>query len=106
MLIAPTVLHCAAQVNTVTGNDRSRDDLQKTIDCVCSFYIAAIADKRIGTTHISLFMALLYLWYHCDLQIPLLVTRQMVMPVAGIRGRATYHKCIKELEEFGYIKYE
>lgn len=70
-----------------------------------AFYNAVAADKRIGATHISLYMALFQMWNLNQFQNPVTITRQEVMPIARINGRATYHKCIKELEEYGYIKY-
>ena len=70
-----------------------------------AFYKAVATDKRIGATHISLYMALFQMWNLNQFQNPVTITRQEVMPIARINGRATYHKCIKELEEYGYIKY-
>lgn len=69
------------------------------------FYNAVCSDKRIGTTHISLYMALFQFWNINNFQNPVSFTRQEVMPIAKINGRATYHKCINDLQEFGYIKY-
>jgi hypothetical protein len=69
------------------------------------FYQAIASDNRIGATHISLYMALFQLWNlnHCKNPVP--VRRDEVMPVAKISSKATYHKCIKELEQYGYIHY-
>jgi hypothetical protein len=36
---------------------------------------------------------------------PVSITRRAVMELAKISGLATYHKCIKDLNEFGYIQY-
>jgi hypothetical protein len=70
-----------------------------------SFYDRAAADQRIGATHVSLYMALLRLWAQGEGSNPFLVSRQEVMPVARIQGRATYLKCMKELEQYGFIEY-
>jgi hypothetical protein len=39
-------------------------------------------------------------------QNPIEITRTSVMEVAKISGLATYHKCIKDLNDFGYILYK
>ena len=70
-----------------------------------SFYSAIKSDSRIGTTHISLYMALFQFYNLNRLSNPILITRTAVMEVAKISGLATYHKCMKDLVEYGYIQY-
>lgn len=69
------------------------------------FYAAIKNDNRIGTTHISLYMALFQFYNLNGLCNPVCITRSSVMEVSKISGLATYHKCIKDLHEFGYIQY-
>ncbi len=69
------------------------------------FYLAIREDHRIGATHISLFMALFQLYNLNRFQNPVDITRIEVMEVAKISGLATYHRCIKDLSDFGYIQY-
>lgn len=70
-----------------------------------AFYEAIAADTRIGTTHICLYFAL------CNAMIDFaegelsVVNRDQLMQNARI-SRKTYNKCMKELQEYGYIKYE
>jgi hypothetical protein len=71
-----------------------------------SFYSAIKSDHRIGATHISLYMALFQFYNLNRLSNPIQITRTAVMEVAKISGLATYHKCIGDLLEFGYIQYE
>jgi hypothetical protein len=71
-----------------------------------SFYSAIKGDHRIGTTHISLYMALFQFYNLNKMENPIQITRTAVMEVAKISGLATYHKCMKDLVEFGYIQYE
>ena len=71
-----------------------------------SFFSAIREDHRIGTTHISLYMALFQFYNLNRFQNPLYITRAAVMEVAKISGLATYHKCIKDLADFGYIQYQ
>ena len=70
-----------------------------------SFFTAVREDHRIGTSHVSLYMALFQFYNLNDFKNPVCITRSKVMEVAKISGLATYHKCIKELAEFGYIDY-
>ena len=71
-----------------------------------NFFSAIKEDPRIGATHISLYMALFQFYYLNRLNNPIAITRTSVMEVAKIRGLATYHKCMKDLVECGYIQYE
>jgi hypothetical protein len=70
-----------------------------------SFYDAIGDDNRIGTTHISLYMALFQLYNLKQFCNPVDITRASLMEAAKISGPATYHKCIKDLHDFGYIQY-
>ena len=62
-------------------------------------------DKKILATHISLFTALFVCWQHGGYTSPFAVTRKNLMAYSRIASIATYHKCIRELDEFGYIRY-
>jgi hypothetical protein len=75
------------------------------IDQLTDFYAAIKEDNRITTTHISLYMALFELWSHSEFHNPVSITRRQVMEAAKISGIATFHKCIRELDEYGYIQY-
>jgi hypothetical protein len=76
-------------------------ELQQLTD----FFNAATPDKRMGAAHISLYMALFQFWSINSFQNPIALSRSEIMPVAKINARATYHKCMKDLEDYGYIKY-
>ncbi len=69
------------------------------------FFSAIENDPRINTTHISLYMGLLQFWYVHECKNPVSIFSREVMPLCKISGSATYHKCIKELSDYGYIKY-
>jgi len=71
-----------------------------------SFFSAIREDNRIGTSHISLYMALFQFYNLNEFRNPVSITRTAVMEVAKISGLATYHKCIKDLVDFGYIQYQ
>ena len=69
------------------------------------FYEAIEEDVRIGTTHISLYMALLQQWNLNGGINPIVVARTTIMKAAKINARYTYNKCMNNLQEFGYITY-
>lgn len=69
------------------------------------FYDASREDVRIGPTHISLYMALLRQWNLQTFVTPLAINRDELMQAARI-SRKTYNKCMKELQEYGYIMYQ
>jgi hypothetical protein len=63
-------------------------------------------DKQLLATHVSLFTALYICWQRSDLSIPFSVNRKELMAFSKIASVATYHKCIKQLDELGYIHYK
>ena len=69
------------------------------------FYEAIEEDARIGTTHISLYMALLQQWNLNGGINPIVVARTTIMKAAKINARYTYNKCMNNLQDFGYITY-
>jgi hypothetical protein len=62
-------------------------------------------DQRLMATHISLFTALFVQWQRNDFISPFPVTRKELMGYSRIASIATYHKCIRELDKYGYIIY-
>lgn len=72
-----------------------------------SEFFAAIADDpRINTTHVSLYMALLLCWKEQGFECPVYVFSNVIMNTAKILSSATYAKHIRDLNDFGYIRYE
>jgi hypothetical protein len=72
-----------------------------------SVFFSGIAEHpRIGVTHIGLYAALYYLYVVNACSNPVSIKRQEVMTLAKIRGIATFHKCMKDLCEAGFIRYE
>lgn len=69
------------------------------------FYRSIESDARIGTVHISLYMALLQQWNLNGGANPVAVNRTPVMKAAKISARRTYNRCMNDLADFGYISY-
>ena len=68
-------------------------------------YHRLVCDKRLTVCHMSFCSALIYLWYCNQYRNPVPITRKKLMELAHINSIATYHKCIKELTAYGYIRY-
>jgi hypothetical protein len=62
-------------------------------------------DGRLGPIHVSLYVALCLLAKRQGFVDPLPVSAPKLMPLAKIGGKTPYHRTIRELAEFGYIKY-
>lgn len=70
------------------------------------FYASVVQEATIGSSHISLYMALYQLWGRNHWASPILIKRNEVMRLAKIGSSATYHKCLKQLIEIGCVIYE
>ena len=75
------------------------------LSVLTDFFSVVREDPRIGPTHISLYAALLELWQRREFENPLTLFSHEVMPLCKIAGVATYHKSIRDLNRYGYIKY-
>jgi hypothetical protein len=63
-------------------------------------------DSRMLATHVGLFAGLFVCWQRNGFKNPFPVNRKTLMAYSRIASVATYHKCIRELDEFGYIRYQ
>lgn len=64
-----------------------------------------IADERLSPLHISLYYALFHSWNLSKFQLPISISRHDIMRACKIGSANTYTKCLKELDEWNYIKY-
>lgn len=62
-------------------------------------------DARISVTHIGIFVSLLQYWKQQGYPSPLVIYCRDILPVAKISSSTTYHKCVRDLSDFGYLKY-
>lgn len=69
------------------------------------FYEKIQEDNRLNPTHISLYLALFQFWNLNHFQNPISISRNEMMKLSKISAFGTYHKCIKDLQDFGYIQY-
>lgn len=71
-----------------------------------AYFDRVVNDTSLNPTHISLYVAFFQFWNLNRFQNPISINRDEVMRISKICSKATYHKCIKELHEKGYIIYE
>jgi hypothetical protein len=64
------------------------------------FFNAIRDDPRIGTSHISLYMAFFQMYNLNGFKNPVNFSRKKIMVLAKISGVATFHRCLREF----YIK--
>ena len=76
-----------------------------TADTLIQSYSHLFNDERLSVWHFSIYMTLVLLWHKNELANPFPISRKNIMELAHVYSFATYHKCIKQLEMFGYIQY-
>ncbi len=74
------------------------------IELLVKFMECAKEDPRIGMSHISLYAALVAL-PQLRQENPLCVFAKDVMPYCKLYSKATYNRTLRQLHEFGYIRY-
>ena len=77
----------------------------ETLKPLSDFFKAIKKDYRISVTHIGIYAALLQFRADRGFINPIQVYSYEIMEIAMISSPKTYHKCMHELNEYGYIKY-
>ena len=62
-------------------------------------------DRRMTPYHISLYVCLFQYWNLNRFRNPFPISRMELMQISGIGSNNTYAKCMKQLDEWGYIQY-
>lgn len=70
------------------------------------FFDKLVHDYDLNPTHVSLYISLFQYWNLNRFENPISITRDEVMRISKICSKATYHKCMRELHEKGYVIYE
>jgi hypothetical protein len=73
---------------------------------LAGFFDRVAKDDRLGPLHISMYVSLFQFWNASRFKNPISISRSELMRVSKICSKATYHKCIKELNEYGYLHYQ
>lgn len=77
----------------------------KLIKQLNNFMQKGLEDDRLLPSHISLYLAIASIWCDDGTKDVIKVFRKQLMQLAHINSLATYHKCMKQLDEFGYLSY-
>lgn len=77
----------------------------ETLKPLSDFFKAINKDCRISITHIGIYAALLQFRADRGFINPIQVYSYEIMEIAMISSPKTYHKCMHELNEYGYINY-
>lgn len=91
------------------GNEVVMDLIIEKVDgsgVLSDFFSAIEEDCRISITHIGIYAALVEYWGMHGWVNPVHAFSRDIMRIAKISAPTTYHKCIRELNEYGYIRYE
>lgn len=73
---------------------------------LAGFFDRVAKDDRLGPLHVSMCVSLFQFWNASRFKNPISISRSELMRVSKISAKATYHKCIKELNNYGYLRYE
>ena len=76
-------------------------DLNIFKTCIATF----VRDERITVWHMAIMQAIFQLATKNDASAPIFISRKRIMELAHILSYNTYHKCIDELQQFGYLQY-
>ena len=76
------------------------------INLISYFFNNIEKDQRITLKHIGLYVSLLYVRMSKGFINPIRVYSHEVMDVAKLYAPSTYHRYLKQLHEYGYIRYE
>lgn len=70
------------------------------------FFDKVANDNRLSTTDICIYLALFHCWNKNHFRNPVNIKRTEIMKLAKVNAKTTYHKCIRKLQDCGYIRYE
>ena len=69
------------------------------------FFNHIAVENSLNPTHISLYITIFQCWNVNRFKNPITINRDEMMRGSKIASTATYHKCIKDLQRLGYLKY-
>jgi hypothetical protein len=75
------------------------------VPTISEFFLKITEDPHVTVWHISLYVTMLSLWQESGFKKQIKISREKLMKKAHFGSITTYHKCITQLQDFGYIKY-
>ena len=73
---------------------------------LAGFFDRVAGDERLNPSHVSMYVSLFQFWNANRFRNPISIARNELMRVSKISAKNTYHKCLKELHEYGYLRYK
>ena len=70
------------------------------------FFSRIAFEESLNPTHISLYLTLFQCWNINRFKNPITISRDEMMKGSKIASKATYHKCIKELQRLQFLDYQ
>lgn len=70
-----------------------------------AFFAIVKQDPNLTAAHVSLYMAMFQSWNYNRFQNPFPIQREYMMQLCKIGSKNTYHRCVKDLHQAGYIFY-
>lgn len=70
------------------------------------FLEKAAIEKKVIPSHMAVYLTLFQLWSDNDYKNPISINRKDIMKHSKIKSFATYHKCLKSLNDLHFIKYQ
>ena len=70
-----------------------------------NFFERVTRDSRLNPTHVSLYVSVFQMWNLSRFKNPVSISRDELMKISKISAKGTYHKCMRELHNFGYLSY-
>src|SRR6267142_2722147 len=86
--------------------ENGRNDIVDYLRHLVRFLDRAAKDGRLGPVHVSMYISIFTFWNARQFKNPISISRGEVMRLSKISANATYHKCMKELNNYGYLRYE
>ncbi|KQO20876.1 hypothetical protein ASF10_14925 [Flavobacterium sp. Leaf82] len=77
----------------------------ENLKLLSGFFQAIENDFRISTTHIAIFAALLQFRANRNFINPIQAYSIEIQNIAKVVSPKTYHKCMRELDDYGYLIY-
>jgi hypothetical protein len=69
------------------------------------FYRMMANDDRLRSQHVSLYFAIVSMAKEESKVDTIAVTRRELMAISRLSSKAKYHRCMRELERYGYVQY-
>ncbi len=71
-----------------------------------AFFDRIADDNRLNPSHVAMYISLFHQWNAKRFKNPVCVDRFDLMRINKISSKTTYHKCIADLQEYGYLVYD